>query len=776
MSHDEAHRARRLELILQQLESLPTLPGVAMRLLQITQDDDSDAKQVIDLVQSDPALTSKVLAMCRTADKGLKSPITTVDRAVVLLGFDAIRNAVLSIKVFEVFAEESAAASTPASSSESSPAASDTPVPDGFNRPAFWRHSLAVATLCELIAAAHPQHLQPYTPSEAFVCGLLHDIGKLAAEHLLPKSYERVVQLTQQHQLNIADVERKVIGLDHHTIGKHLAEHWQMPHLIQDSIWLHGSPTGTLPDLPHRRLIDIVTVADLAVRRQHLGFSGNFELSASLEQLARDAGLDPVKVHRAVDELHDELGRRADAMGLGQTPSRQMFMESIMQANAVLGRLNRQLDQGRRTAASQRHALKAITEFHDSARRSRNLHDVLSSVTSSAAGVLGRGYYAIVYQGSNNQPWLFNQYSSAGRLVHSDLLTPPPQTPNLSQLMAGVATSVNLLTLMPWLSQSVISGIDVRSVNLLGLPCPWGVAAVLLHPIDRPDLPAEDSLHALLHTWGSAIAATTQHQGARRIGEQLVETTRRLTQMQDRMLHEQAMARLGEMAAGAAHEMNNPLAVISGRAQLLASRLPGGSREQADAEQIWRQSEKLSDLITAMRLFAEPPPARRTPVVAADLLESAIHLLMQREPSAPALRVSGIDDAPALQTDPGHTAAALAELLINAVQAKPKTGVRVAASVDPVNDRFLIKVIDDGVGMDAATLQHAFDPFFSAKPAGRQVGLGLARAKRLLECVGGDIDLASEASRGTVATLSLPLSSAAGRDEDEVPAVPIDLR
>ena len=84
---NDPNRAQRLELVLQQLDGLPTLPAVAIRLLQVTTDDDSDAQQVIELVRSDPALTTKVLSLCRTADRSSRTPITTVDKAVVLLGF-----------------------------------------------------------------------------------------------------------------------------------------------------------------------------------------------------------------------------------------------------------------------------------------------------------------------------------------------------------------------------------------------------------------------------------------------------------------------------------------------------------------------------------------------------------------------------------------------------------------------------------------------------------------------------------------------------------------
>ena len=245
-----------------------------------------------------------------------------------------------------------------------------------------------------------------------------------------------------------------------------------------------------------------------------------------------------------------------------------------------------------------------------------------------------------------------------------------------------------------------------------------------------------------------------------RSGQQLVELNRQLADAQQGMLRAQSMARLGEMAAGAAHEMNNPLAVISGRAQLLAMKLPGESPEKRAADQIARQAEKLSDLITSLRLFAEPPRPDLAEASAAVVLEEAIRISKQRDPAIGAVMVSGVEDAPPLHTDAGHVAAALAEVLLNAHEAKPRTAVRVRATVDPINRRLLIQVTDDGAGMDAQTLEHAFDPFFSAKPAGRQAGLGLARARRFMDGVGGDIQLTSHPGEGTVAKLMIPLATA----------------
>ncbi len=738
----EPSRAPQLELILQQVESLPTLPAVAMRLLSITTDDRSEARQVIELVRADPALTAKVLAMCRAADRAVAEPITTVDRAVLMLGFDAIRNAVLSIKVLQAFSEEGG----------ENNGKTDENGAIRFSRAAFWRHSLAVAIASELIASRH-KNLQGVRPADAFVCGLLHDLGKLALEFLLPRSYQRVVELTEQHQMNIADVERRVIGLDHQTVGKRLAEHWRLPHVIQDTMWLHGTPAAMLPELPHSAMIGLVGVADLLVRQQHLGYSGNFDVSESLNKRAAEAGLDPRKVGEVVTELHEELERRAEAMGLGQSPSRALFLESIMQANQVLGRLNTNLEQQRRASTGQSRILESITRFHqNSGRPGRTAADVAAAIAESAIGALGDGQFAVLYEPASGQACVLARFDRNARLVQSSLIE--GDAPALGDLQDDAALAGAMSELLPRLTPLLPE--SAAPHRHLRLPCGWGTVGVLLHNLDR--LPAGATLEALRHTWGAAIAAAVQHNGARRLGEQLVELNRELAEAQQSLLRNASMARLGEMAAGAAHEMNNPLAVISGRAQLLAMKLGADSSERKAAEQIVQQSQKLSDLITALRLFAEPPTPQITAASLPAVLEEAVRLTRVRQPDAEPLIVAGVEDAPMLHTDPSQLAAVLAEVLLNAHQSQPRSAVRVQTSVDPVNDRFILQVTDDGVGMDAATLEHAFDPFFSVKPAGRQSGLGLARAQRLIDGLGGQLNLTSQPGKGTTATIGLPLA------------------
>ena len=98
----DQQESQHVELILQQIDSLPTLSTVATRVLELSGSSDGAMGEIIRLVESDPALSAKLLAMCRGADKGLSQQVETVERAVVLLGLEAVRAALLSVQVFEL--------------------------------------------------------------------------------------------------------------------------------------------------------------------------------------------------------------------------------------------------------------------------------------------------------------------------------------------------------------------------------------------------------------------------------------------------------------------------------------------------------------------------------------------------------------------------------------------------------------------------------------------------------------------------------------------------
>ncbi len=756
----QSTRSDRVEVILQQLHTLPTLSAIAMRLLSLTSDDESEITEIVKIIESDPSITAKVLSLCRRSETGLGAKITTVDRAVVMLGFEAIRNAVLSIEIYNLFESTRPGQQRGLDIDESS---SGKP----FDSAGFWMHSVAVAVAAELLAKRRT-HEPRIAPDEAFVCGLLHDLGKLALERLLPRGYERVVELAEQRQGNIAEMERRVIGLDHHTTGKRLAEQWNLPHIIQDVLWLHGQPVESLPVLPHEGMIALVTLADHLVRKQHLGFSGNHVFPDDQATLCKHVGVTDQDVSEVASLVHIETAARCEILGLSETPPEGLFLASIARANHALGRINETLEQRSQSAHRSDQVMRGIIDFHQQATPGLSIVAVCGNVVASAAKEFGRGFYAMLYSSARSDAWQIGQFSCDGRLLRAQTVDVPAAGLDVDSLADELQVSVGMMALLPALTESIGDASDIRNVRLLPLRTGWGLSAVLLHdrPVREMGLSRTQML-ALCETWATAIAAARQHEGARQLGEQLAESNRILTETQAKLARSQALASLGEMAAGAAHEMNNPLCVISGRSQVLASQL-ANPRDRRMAEQIAEQAQRLSDLITSLHLFTEPPRPEPGRVGLGELVSRAVKMSSERAGNNAPISVRLSADLPDAWLDADQVSSALVELIVNAAEARPKHFVDVQIQVDPRENHLLILVKDDGQGMNAHTLEHAFDPFFSVKPAGRQPGLGLARAQRLIAANGGTIEFESQPNVGTTARIIL--KSWRVPDDEQTPA------
>jgi signal transduction histidine kinase/HD-like signal output (HDOD) protein len=760
-------RAQQIEVILRQVDQLPTLSPIAVRLLQIGNVEDADLDGIVEVIESDPALTARLLGLCRRADKGLGDRITTVRRAVVMLGLEAVQAAALSVAVYELM--EGCA---PALDEQISVgAAGEAQV--AFDRPGFWKHSIAVACAGELIAEAHAQ--MSVKPEEAFVGGLLHDLGKLVMDLVLPRSYARVLGLAECRAWSSAEAELRLVGLDHHTIGKRVAEHWGLPAPLRDAMWLHGQPLVSLPDGVNRNLIGIVGVARHLTRHLHLGWSGDYNHPEPLDGprgVCDQFGLSAEVVEKCIAKLHENVSQRCAVLGLGEATTPELLMQAIAGANRRLGRLTATFEQRARAAQRQARVLAAISEFHAAiaARPGRGVVEMLAEVVRSATSLLGKGFFGVVYQLHDGDPWQLCQFGSDGRPTRSQAIEAPPghaegwhgggesHRASLAALTNPAQLSMGAMSLLPWLTDYLLEATDLRDVQLLSLTVGApdstsapGPAVVLLHDREVPSSLDRAMLGALTATWGAAIANAAHQEASRRMGERLAAATRSLAETQQRLAETESMARLGEMAAGAAHEMNNPLTVISGRAQLLASaKLPPG--DAAAAQAIVEASQSLSDLITSLRLLADPPVPRMQSVPLEALARTAVDRAEARAGSSGRCQIAA--DAGAVEVDKDLIATAVSEMILNALQAGDGP-VRIKAHADGAG--VTLEVHDSGCGMSPRALRHAFDPFFSEKPAGRRTGLGLTRARRLAELHSGDILLDSAPGKGTTATLRIPL-------------------
>ncbi len=730
------------DLILQQLDALPTLSSIAVRVLELTSDDRFKADEVIELIGTDPSLSAKVLKLCRCSEQGRSANVRTVDRAVLMMGFQAVRNAVLSVQVFDTLEQIGSASLRDEE-------------PQLFDRRAFWQHSIAVACAAEALAGT-PELEQQINKSEAFLAGLLHELGLLALHVTLPAPLEQACRYAELNAVGMDHACRRIIGIDTVTAGKRLAEHWQLPHAITDVIWLHGQQPELLPNLPHRKLIAVVSLADSMVHCRYIAPVDQGRRCEFTEPLQQWLGLSSPRVEKIIRALPAAVKMRADALGMSVEQDAHELLKALAKANAALGRINDHLRSSADLATQQAATIAAINTFHRTASPGGSILAALTNVATSVCELTGGEHSAILFQPKPGRQWHVLAFANDGQNLANATTAPPPNHCDLSEFDAQSDLPLTALNLRDWLQASMPNVPIAPDWRLLPLRCGSAVLAAVLH---RP--PAEGALRtpqleALSRTWAAAVMAAVQHDGAKRLGEELAQANAILSETQDELARARALATIGEVAAGAAHEMNNPLTVISGRSQLLATRLNDPSMRDM-AEQITEATHRLSDMITGLRQLAEPMRLRRTSANLSQLLDVAIeNAVEQCGQKLPVVQQLPSQQAVAnIFVDGGQFADALTELICNALEAEGASQVTVRVQIDPANDRLTVQVADDGRGLTDHALAHAFDPFFSAKPAGRQPGMGLARARRIVEAHGGSITIRNASKAGALVTIQL---------------------
>jgi signal transduction histidine kinase len=215
---------------------------------------------------------------------------------------------------------------------------------------------------------------------------------------------------------------------------------------------------------------------------------------------------------------------------------------------------------------------------------------------------------------------------------------------------------------------------------------------------------------------------------------------------------------LAEMAAGAAHELNNPLSVISGRAQMLAAGETDPQKKQI-LGQIQKNAGEISAIIDDLFVFASPPPPRPTWTAHRQILDEAIQLASQKTSVEHIdARIEVIGDIKNIFADSAQVASAIANVICNSIESYADSfgPVKITASADPSGSFVKLTIADFGCGMDSQTLQKATYPFFSNLPAGRKRGMGLAHAARLIQLNGGSLSITSHPASGTTVSILLP--------------------
>ncbi|NDF13852.1 HDOD domain-containing protein [bacterium] len=228
---------------LQKIQSLPVLPQVAMRVTERMQSSTATLPEIAELIKSDVGLSTKVLRLANSSYYSIPGGVTEVSKALQFLGFTTIAQIVLTSSVFGAFQSQGTA---------------------GFPLSRFWLHCFAVGLLAEMTS----KNLKLGNPSEAFVGGLLHDIGKLILLELAPEQLQKTLRHSLENKISFIEAETALGFHNHVQLGVEIARHWKLPSSIQNAIASHHIPS-------RNKEWALIEWANLWVNASGIGFSGN---------------------------------------------------------------------------------------------------------------------------------------------------------------------------------------------------------------------------------------------------------------------------------------------------------------------------------------------------------------------------------------------------------------------------------------------------------------------------------------------------------------------
>lgn len=205
-------------LLENKINEIPTLPVVAGKIIEILDNPRSSAKDLEKVISIDQSLTSRVLRLVNSAYYGFPRRITTVAQGVVILGFDVIKHLTLSVSIADIFRLKG-----------------NSPI---FDRSSLWKHSVGTAVCAKLLARKASLPLL----EEAFIAGLLHDVGIVIIDYYFPEKFEEILEMMEREHIPLVKAELRVLGFTHALVGKLVAKKWNFPDLLVETIGYHNKP------------------------------------------------------------------------------------------------------------------------------------------------------------------------------------------------------------------------------------------------------------------------------------------------------------------------------------------------------------------------------------------------------------------------------------------------------------------------------------------------------------------------------------------------------
>ncbi|MDR3368394.1 HDOD domain-containing protein [Rhodoferax sp.] len=680
---------------------LPTMPQILIKLIELCQSDETGVVELAKLISNDAGMTSRVLRVANSAAYQRSGRQLGLPQALTTLGSDLVKSLLISESVFQTFSGFPHTGSTDL-------------------RP-FWKHSLTAAVLARDLAKAtrYPQ------VEEAYLAGLLHDVGRLALLAVAPDIYSTTFQNADDDYLCAA--EQQDMHITHTEAGAWLIERWEMDSFLADAVlYHHEAPARVMSAHPLIRLVHlshllsehqpgtrlpagigaVCELSDAAVLEIHQGCEAQVMLAA--EQLAIDlAGLDetqalaPVMANPMQQRLTEEIRNRTLAAELGQVFARQ--------------------NDG--------------TQLLDSVRQNaRILFDLDDSALFLVSGN-GRSLMAVSV-GEQRQRLANFSVSLAGGGI-ADAVTKK----NLAFLERG-RSSLNLA------EEQLLRAFNTPCLLCLPLVADGRSLGLLIAGIESWRVTQLQSQEKFLLAFGTqaanAMAAATKGRA---------EIEQRIATLQEEHL---------KSSRKIVHEVNNPLSIIKNYLGVLDDKL---ARKEPLGSELTILNEEIDRVGSIIKEFARvAPPAPDATININQVVSDIVRLFRESRFLPPTVQISALlpEEPSEISCSTGIVKQIFVNLIKNSVEALSKGGrieiVNNGITLRGGAEYFSLLVKDNGPGMPNDVMAKLFSPVRSTK-AGDNRGLGLSIVHGLVQKLQGSISCKSS-ELGTAFEILLPAKRA----------------
>jgi putative nucleotidyltransferase with HDIG domain len=751
------------------VDSIPTLPAIAMEAIRLMEGEHSSFDSIADLLKNDQVLAGRILHYANSAFVGSRAKISTISRAISLLGFNTVRSIILSVSVFELFSGKLAERKT--------------------NLVNFWLHSIGVAVTAEALAIK----LGFPNPEEAYLAGLVHDIGKLVCYLHFPQEFEDVcheLEKTGDYSVKGAlplDVENNIMGTNHADVGKTVASQWMFPEALANAIWMHHQPVFESITPEEGNLYQLVRFADVLCVAHNIGSSYFLSKSAydhqhfhfALEGLMYHHNFSSEDIEGLVDQVILKVKEVGNILGVCDE---DIYRSLVSSANASLGSMSLSLERRNNQLIASNKVLDATYKMVRQIKSGMPLPETIQGIIFAAKEAFGverclcmiRDDQAGFFVGQVSSPDGFEKFvvpitqvdegdpagGKSSDIEDEALRRLKKASVDFSEgaiLESGVVDIVSGSQFLAsfFVADKLSHGRQERIIGELMVD--FRNSDALSERIE--DLSRNFELFS--SAAGSAVERILMEKDLEKQARDMAEASRKMEESQRQLFHSHRLATVGSLAAGAAHEINNPLTIISLNLQIMERILSG---EKVDPELLERlkiisdQEIRISKIIGELMGFARPSQPKLEASAVGQIMGSVLAVLADRVSMEKVNICNEISiDLPKVMVDALQIEQVFMNLLINANHSMPQGGRIHLQAAAQGNDFVVVRIQDTGSGIPKKNLAKIFDPFFTTKKEGEGTGLGLAISHSIVEHNGGGMQVESEEGKGTTFSISLPI-------------------